>query len=161
MVLINASRGCLVFTCDGGCHAYHLAHHPRGPLQTHGSKRDVGDADVASSQEEVVDISGIETPVGDSIGRLLDINSDRAERVVLELRHVFRIRNMQVHAPRGCHARIGKSLTVEDILLSEHNIAKQTTRLALAGDVSYPAHQTKVLVLRLIDTRILLVCPIA
>ena len=55
----------------------------------------------------------------------------------------------------------GNGWAVDDVLLSEDYIAKQTARFALACDVSHPAHQAQGLVLRFVDTRIFLVRPIA
>ena len=63
MLLIDSARAGFLFDADRGGLAYYFAHHSTGFHNADWAQARLGDADIASGHEEVVDVSTIKATV--------------------------------------------------------------------------------------------------
>ena len=74
MLVVDFPWGAVVFGTDGCRFSNNHAHHAAGFHHTHGTQGFVGNADVASCHEKVVDVARVKTAIGNRVS-LFPINT--------------------------------------------------------------------------------------
>ena len=138
MNCIDVARCATVVMADFRRHSHHFAELAERAHDADGREGDMRAADVATRQEKVVAVAGVEAAVGD--GRRVAgaaVVGGRPERL-LELADVLRVGEVKVYVPGDAGGVILVADVVLHVVLCEDVVADSAVAFALAADGRNP-----------------------
>ena len=142
MIVVNIAWQTIIKNTNRRGLSHDFTHHAACLHHANGTQCFVCDADATTRHEKVVNVSTVETSIGNRIAvhaiNSAVVDGDRNERVFGKLLRVLLLRIMQINRPSTRYESVRKVSFGNDVVLRQHDIPHQSPTLPWASDETRP-----------------------